>query len=923
MQFATAALAQRNRIVGPINNSQRVALTDHIHPRASHANDQGRASASLVMPYVTVILKQTPAQLADLNQLLADQQDPNSANYHKWLTPEQYADRFGVSQDDIKQVTAWLQQQNLTVKNVARARNWVSLSGTAGAVEAAFKTEIHNYDVNGEMHFANATNPSIPAALDQVVSGIRGLTNFRLKPAARTSRQVIPKGSQPNYNSSKGSHFLAPDDFSVIYNVQPLYASGIDGTNQKIAVVGQTQIKISDIQQFRSYFGLAANDTQIVQVPNTTDPGVSQSDLPEADLDVEWAGAVARNATIIYVYSDDVEVSAQYAIDQNLAPVLSMSYGLCENLTTGSDARIQQSYARQANAQGMTWIAASGDSGAADCVASSTRTSYGLAVDLPGSLPEVTGIGGTTFNEGSGAFWNSSNSATRSSAMSYIPETTWNDSAADGMPSASGGGASAYWAKPSWQIGVGVPSDGARDVPDISLSGSADHDAYMIYSGGTLQGVGGTSVGAPSFAGMAALLNQYLVAKGAQSAAGLGNMNPKLYTLAQTSPGAFHDITTGDNLVNPCPSRARTCTPTPVGFAAGTGYDQATGLGSVDAFALVTSWSASGTSSRLTANVALTSDAVSITTSDTSVLTATVKGANGVTPTGSITFQSGSTTLGTATLTGSGGAATATLTVTGTQLAVGTDTVTAQYSGDGTFASGTASVTVTVATVSASGTPSVTSLTNGASFRTSYAPGMILTVFGTNLSTITGSAPRVPLPTSLGGVSATINGVIAPIYYVSPGQLNLQIPYETVVNSNATLVLSNNGQTTSTTFRAAAAAPGIFVSNGAPVPTTTAAHNAVATLYITGDGAVSPTLATGATPAPSTAATNLPKPTQSVSLTVGGIAATIQFVGIPAGLVGVTQINYVVPNSVAAGAQPVIVTVGGVASAAATLTVTQ
>ena len=200
---------------------------------------------------------------------------------------------------------------------------------------------------------------------------------------------------------------------------------------------------------------------------------------------------------------------------------------------------------------------------------------------------------------------------------------------------------------------------------------------------------------------------------------------------------------------------------------------------------------------------------------------------------------------------------------------------------------------------------------------------MILTVFGANLSTITASAPRVPLPTSLGGVSATINGVSAPIYYVSPGQLNLQIPYETVVNSNATLVISNSGQTTSTTLRIAAAAPGIFVSNGAPVPTTTAAHNAVATLYITGDGAVSPTLATGAAPSASTAVANLPKPTQSVSLTVGGTAATIQFVGIPAGLVGVTQINYVVPASVAAGAQAVIVTVGGVASTAATLTVTQ
>ena len=291
------------------------------------------------------------------------------------------------------------------------------------------------------------------------------------------------------------------------------------------------------------------------------------------------------------------------------------------------------------------------------------------------------------------------------SALSYIPETTWNDSALDGEASASGGGASMYYAKPFWQVGVGVPSDGARDVPDVSLAGSADHDPYLIYSNGSLQGVGGTSVGAPSFSGLAALLNHYLVAKGVQTSPGLGNINPRLYAIAQSTPGAFHDITSGDNLVNPCPARARNCTPTPIGFAAGTGYDQATGLGTVDAFNLVTSWAATGATTHGTANIQLSSDASNITTGDTTIVTASVKGSNGVTPTGTVTFTLGSQTLGSSTLSGSGGTATATLTLTGTQLAVGTDTITAQYSGDGTFAAGTATVTVMVSSVTASGTP--------------------------------------------------------------------------------------------------------------------------------------------------------------------------------------------------------------------------
>ena len=927
LQLVPAAwpAAQPSRIAGPIDNRKRVSLKGHIHPRALPENDQGRADASLTLPYVTVMLKASAAQQADLEQLLAQQQDPSSPNYHRWLTPEQFADRFGVSQPDLDQIVAWLGQQHLTVAAVAQGRNWVAFGGGVRDVENAFGMEIHRYLVNGELHYANSSEPSVPAALGDVISEIRGLSDFRMRPAARVPHQIV-NPLQPNYNSSRGAHYLAPDDFATIYDVQPLYNSGIDGTGQKIAVVGQTQVNLSDIEQFRSYFNLSVNDPQVVLVPNTSDPGISKTDLPEADLDIELSGAVARNATIIYVYSGDVETSAQYVVDQNLAPVLSMSYGLCEALTSTSDAHAQRTLAQQANAQGITWIAASGDNGAADCYGSTSRSTIGLSVDLPGAIPEVTSIGGTEFNEGSGNYWNSSNSANHASALSYIPETAWNDSAQDGSPSASGGGASIFFAKPAWQTGLGVPNDGARDVPDVSLAASPDHDAYMFYTGGSLGAVGGTSVGAPSFAGIVALLNQLQVSKGAQASPGMGNVNPRLYSLAQAAAGAFHDITTGDNMVDPCPARSRTCTPTTIGYSAGTGYDLVTGLGSMDIFAMLSSWTAGGTgssSSRSVASLVLSSDASSITSTDTTILTATVKGSAGTTPTGTVAFLLGNTTLGTATLVGSGGTATASLSLTGTQLGAGTDTITAQYSGDSVYNTATGSASVKVTAVTASGTPSISSLSNGASFQKVYAPGMVLSVFGTQLAPVTESAPRVPLPTTLGGVSATVNGVSAPLYYVSPGQLNIQIPYEAAVNSTATLVVSNNGQTTSAQFHVAAAAPGIFVStNGAPVPSTSGARGQTLTLYITGEGAVSPQLATGASPAAGTAVANLPKPNQSASVSVGGVNAAIQFIGIPAGLVGVTQVNYTVPTQVSTGTQAVVVTVGGVASQAAMLTVT-
>jgi uncharacterized protein (TIGR03437 family) len=903
-----AASAQTNRITQPIDNRQRTVLAGHIHPKTIANNDQGRVAPSLALPYVTLTFALSSAQQAELHKLLLDQQTPSSPEYHHWLTPEEYGQRFGVSDADLGKISGWLQQQGLQVLSVARGRGWIAASGTAAQVEVAFQTEIHAYLVDGETHFANASEPSVPGALGSVIKSVRGLNDFRMKPRAHLSH------AKPNYTTAEGN-FVAPDDFATIYDVAPLYNAGINGTGQKIAIAGQIEVKLSDIEQFRTKFNLPANDPQTVLVPGSRNPGSdpSSGDLAESDIDLEWSGAVARNATIIFVYSTDVMTSLQYAIDQDLAQVVSVSYGTCEPETPPSEYNAFVSWADQANAQGMTWFAASGDDGAADC---NDSQNPGLAVDLPGSTPGVTSVGGTEFVEGSGHYWSVTNTASGASALSYIPETTWNDSVEDQEPSASGGGASILFSKPSWQSGTGVPADNARDVPDIALNASDNNDPYAVYTSGSLQGYGGTSVPTPSFAGVAALLNQKLGSRG------VGNINPKLYALAQSNPEIFHDVTTGNNIVTvACPSRQPGCGDKAVGYYAGVGYDQATGLGSVDAYKFVMGWDGgSVTTPNPTVSVKLLSNLSTVAANDVVYLTATVTSSNATTPAGSISFSIAGTSLGTAELSGSGGTATATLVINGLRLPSGSGTITATYN-----STNSASVSVNV-TSSGSGstvTPAIASVTNGASFRQSFAPGSAMSVFGSQLAPVTQGASSVPLPLSFSGVAVLVNGIVAPLYYVSPSQLNVQIPYEVSANDTAIVSINNNGQVTTQSFLVAAMAPGIFTdSTGSLVPTASAAVGQEIAFYVTGVGAVSPAIPDGAAPASSTALADLPKPVHSTIVTIGGGAATIDFIGIPEGLVGVTQINVQVPNGIAAGAQPVIVTVDGVASAAATIAIT-
>lgn len=920
---ATGLLAQRARVTETIDNARRVRLSGHMHPLARAEFDRGRVDPSMPLESLNLILKPSANQQEALDQLLAAQQDPSSPDYHRWLTPEEYADRFGANPDDIGKVTQWLEQRGFQVTGVARARNWISFSGTAGQVASAFGAEIHRYQVKGETHFANAAEPSIPEAISVLVQGIRGLSDFRMKPLLKPRTPTAATPQQPAYTSStSGNHYLSPDDFATIYDLKPLYGAGINGAGQKLVVTGQTQINLSDIEQFRTRFNLPANDPQLMLVPNTRDPGISSTDLAEADLDVELAGASAPNASITFLYSDDVMKAVQYAIDQNLAPVLSISYGNCETETTSSDALTFRSWAQQGNSEGITWVAASGDSGGADCIQPGDNTDGGPSVDVPASIPEVTGMGGAEFNEGLGQFWSATNNINSGSVLSYIPEMAWNDSSPDN-PAAGGGGASVLFLKPSWQTGPGVPKDNARDVPDISLAASPEHDGFMVYTGGQLQIYGGTSVAAPSFAGIATLLNQYLVLNGVQSSPGLGNMNPKLYALAQTAPGAFHDITTGNNIVTvTCGPRSQNCTSGPFGFAAGPGYDLATGLGSLDASLFFAAWSGKpGSISRSAPSMTLSAGAGSILSSGSATITATLRSSNGGTPSGAVTFYFRGVSLGSATLVGAGGSASASVTVSGAALPVGADSITAQYSGDTSYAGATASVVINVSD-STSGAPSIAALANGASFRQSFAPGMAMTIFGSGLAPSAWSASTLPLPAQLAGVSATINGIGAPLYYVSPTQLNVQIPYEVPANALVSLQVTNNGHTASTEFTTQAAAPGIFIdAAGSLVPVNSASTGQIISLYITGQGAVAPTIGTGEAPPLGTSTANLPAPQQPVKLTVGGVPAQIQFAGIPPTLVGVTQINFVVPTGLARGTQAVVVSIGGISSPPASLTI--
>jgi subtilase family serine protease len=786
-----------DRITAEINASEMVALKGNVHGLAQPRFDLGRADASKLLHGITLAFRPSTTQQQDLNNLLAQQQDRSSPNYHKWLTPAQFADRFGMTRGDIQRVTAWLQSQGFAVTAVANSRNEISFDGTVSQIEVAFATEIHNYLVNGELHFANSTDPSVPSALAGSVLAIGHLHDFAPKPRAK---------ARPHLTSYvSGNHFVTPGDFATIYDVAPLYSAGSDGTGQKIAIVGQSSVNPTDLSNFRSAAGLPASTVTMTLVEGTSTR--CSGDEGESDLDLEWSGGVAKNASIIFVYAglgtgdtcanrvDDVWDALDYAVQNNVAPIISTSYGFCEGGATGQSGvgqafalQVQQT-AQHANLQGQTIVAASGDSGAADCDPNSTdpndtSATQGFAVDVPAAIPEVTGMGGNTFSADSptyttnnppGAnppYWAAAGSTTDtvSSALEYIPEDAWNDTAADlaspgGSLSASGGGASIFFAKPTWQTGTGVPADGKRDVPDLSFAASPNHDGYLVCSedgangaiqssctagfrtgsGGTFTVVGGTSVAAPTFSAILALINESL---GNTPPSGLGNVNPNLYTFAGSNPSAFHDVTTGNNIV-PCTSGTPNCpatAPFQFGFSAGTGYDQVTGLGSVDADKLAIAWAASITRF-LTSATPLTPASVSAGNSVTSTVTITPQnGFNGTVTLGCTGLPPGATcTFNPPTIAGSSG--TTQLTVqTQPNTAAATTTVTVMGTSGAASNSTPVSLVVTATTESFSLTSNLTGGTLSVAQGATSGPVNLTVTSSTGFIVTSGSSASTVLP---------------------------------------------------------------------------------------------------------------------------------------------------------------------------------
>jgi hypothetical protein len=598
-----------DRITQVPDNAARVTLKGGLHPLARPEFSRGPVADSLAIDRILLLLKRSDQQEAALESLLESQQDKSSPQYHRWLTVEDFGKQFGPSHADLESVTDWLTSEGFHDVRVAAGRNVIEFSGSAAQVRQAFLTQIQSYAVNNAMYVANSSDPQIPASLAPVISGIVSLHNFPKKFHSRFlgdvqkdpgSRRLQPLFTFPDPASGVTLYGVGPGDFATVYHSKTLVNGGNDGTGQTIAIVGETQIDPTDVSDFRNMFGLTSNFSSSNIILNGMDPGITSPDEEsESDLDVQWSGAVAPGATVKFVVSAStpasagIDLSALYIIEHNLADVMSVSYGGCESdLGTAGNA-FYNSLWEQAAAQGITVVVSSGDGGSAGCDDFNNQdvSTHGLAVSGLAGTPFNVSVGGTDFNQINvwSTYWNSTNdSTTGTSAISYIPETPWNESCAQlgltGCGStapdwshniiAGSGGPSKVYAKPKWQLGVnGVPNDNHRDQPDISLFASAGFtgSAYLFCQKDltsiqtcnlnspfyTFHAIGGTSASAPAFAGVMALVNQYSAAHGGSSRQ--GNPNPVLYALAKKSGASctssvteaagcvFNDVTGGNS----------------------------------------------------------------------------------------------------------------------------------------------------------------------------------------------------------------------------------------------------------------------------------------------------------------------------------------------------------------------------------------
>jgi subtilase family serine protease len=668
-----------------VDENKLVTLTGNTRSEANAENDLGPVSDALSMDHMMLQLERPVEQEKAAQQFVADLHNPKSPNFHKWMTAAEFGKNFGVAESDVQAVTGWLESHGFKVNGVYPNGMVIDFSGSAGQVTRAFHTSIHNLDVNGVPHIANFSDPQIPAALAPAVAGVVSMHDFQPR-AMKRAKYTFNQQGQTNWA-------LVPADLATIYDLNPLFAQGITGVGQTIAVIEDTDLYSSaDWSTFRTTFGLdqyTSGSLTTVHptasgLNNCSAPGIVAGDDGEAILDAEWASAAAPSAAIEVAACGNTRITfggfiAMQNIVNSSAPpsIISISYGNCEAENgASSNASINALY-QQAVAEGISVFVAAGDEGAASCDAGLSSATHGIGVSAYASTPYNVAVGGTDFSDTldgtTGNYWSATNTATYGSALSYIPEIPWNDSCAgsllanylgystvygadgfcnsntarrdnlvevvagsggpsncaSGSPSKYGiaGGSCQGFAKPAWQTGLaGIPNDGVRDIPDVSLfaaDGVWGHYYVTCWSdvrnGGAActgapsnwAGAGGTSFSSPIMAGIQALVNQN--AGGAQ-----GNPNYVYYSLAASTLGIFHSVTRGDIDVN-CTGTANCFGSTgsttigrggrPSGnatsgalsissssftpaYGTGASWNFATGIGSVDAFNLVMNWSA-------------------------------------------------------------------------------------------------------------------------------------------------------------------------------------------------------------------------------------------------------------------------------------------------------------------------------------------
>jgi subtilase family serine protease len=555
----TMAIALIVATVAPATADGPATILDGNHP--DEAADVVGATAASVSTSLAMRLTMALRHRDDLARLLADQQDPSSPQYHRWLTPDAFTNRFGPADADLARVTRWLKKKGFTVKSADASTREVSFTGTVAQAQNVFGVKIAA-TTDGHL-YSNTGDPSVPAELAPIVESIHGLDNLL------HSQPMVHRVSKPASVVNDNGPFFGPPDIYTFYNETPLLNANIDGGGVGcIAVVEDSNIDQPAADAFNTQFGLPAltgSNFSTVLVDGS-DPGVA-ADQDETMVDVSYSHAVAPGSSIRIYLGDQKHTSSPAILDAIHAAVTDKSNPLCSAISIsfsfcGGSKRFyktQNGFFAQAAAQGQSVFVATGDTGAAGlklsrngtCVTGTSRN-----INELGASPNVTAIGGTEFSP----------NYSGGNDVGSVSESVWNDR--DG---AAGGGESKVFKKPAFQNGL-IKKDKMRDVPDISFGASPSTPGFFL--GGRLKGapaavccIGGTSLGAPAWAGLSQLISQ-------SNNARIGNLNTRIYQLGAKTDGAttgIRDVTSGNTNFNHV-----------TGFSATTGYDKASGWGTVD-----------------------------------------------------------------------------------------------------------------------------------------------------------------------------------------------------------------------------------------------------------------------------------------------------------------------------------------------------